>query len=87
MWKLWPSEYESSFRDNTANVEVSEVLTQSMEIETKNRNQWKLAVVNGFNVGRDGVVRAAKLRTSKGNLEREVQHLYPLELTCIASSH
>jgi len=33
-------------------------------------------------IGRDGVVRGAKLRTPKSVIERPVQHLYPLELTC-----
>ena len=32
--------------------------------------------------GRDGIVRAAKLRAGKGTLERAVKHLYPLELSC-----
>ena len=32
--------------------------------------------------GRDGVVRGAKLCTLKSVIERPVQHLYPLELTC-----
>ena len=38
-------------------------------------------VVELFN-GRDGVVRGAKLRAGKAFLERPVQHLYPLELSC-----
>ena len=37
---------------------------------------------NSLITGRDGVVRAAKLRTGKGHLERAVQQLYPLELQC-----
>ena len=32
--------------------------------------------------GRDGVIRAVKLRTSKSIPERPIQHLYPLELFC-----
>jgi len=71
MWKLWPSEYESSFREqhrerrgNRSSLPIIGDLVIVRD-ETKNRNQWKLAVVNGFNVGRDGVVRAAKLRTSE----------------------
>ena len=42
------------------------------------RAQWKLALITG----RDGVVRGAKLRTPKSVMERPVQFLYPLELTC-----
>ena len=38
-------------------------------------------VVELFN-GRDGEIRAVKLRAGKAFLERPVQHLYPLELSC-----
>ena len=31
--------------------------------------------------GRDGIIRAARMRARKGVLERAVQHLYPLELS------
>ena len=33
-------------------------------------------------MGRDGTVRAAKLKAGKGTLERAVQHLYMLQLSC-----
>ena len=32
--------------------------------------------------GRDGKVRAVKLRAGKSFMERPIQHLYPLELAC-----
>ena len=32
--------------------------------------------------GRDGSVRAVRLRAGKKHLERAVQQLYPLELSC-----
>ena len=32
--------------------------------------------------GRDGIISAAKLRAGKSFLERPVQHLHPLELSC-----
>ena len=50
--------------------------------DEKNRAQWKLGVVIDLITGRDGVVRGAKLGTPKSVIERPVQHLYPLELTC-----
>ena len=43
---------------------------------------WKLGIVEGLIRGRDGVVRGAKVKTVNGQLERAVQHLYPLELSC-----
>ena len=53
-----------------------------MRSDTKNRGKWPLAVVQQTYPGRDGHIRAVQLRTSKGVLERPVQHLYPLELQC-----
>jgi hypothetical protein len=50
-----------------------------------NRNKWKLGIVEDLIAGRDGVVRVAKLRAGKSHLERAVQHLYPLELSCDVS--
>ena len=35
--------------------------------------------------GRDGIVRAARLRSGKNYIERAIQHLYPLELRCDAT--
>ena len=53
-----------------------------MRSDTKNRGKWPLAVVQQTYPGRDGHLRAVQLRTSKGVIERPVQHLYPLELKC-----
>ena len=53
-----------------------------MRSDEKNRAQWKLGLVIDLIIGRDGVVRGTKLRTPKSVIERPVQHLYPLELTC-----
>ena len=33
-------------------------------------------------MGNDGAVRGAKLRVGKSNVERAIQQLYPLELSC-----
>ena len=41
-----------------------------------------MGIVKELMPGRDGVVRAVKLRAGKNYLERAVQHLYPLELSC-----
>ena len=49
--------------------------------EERNRNKWKIGIVEDLISGHDGVVRAAKLRAGKGTLERGVKHLYPLELS------
>lgn len=53
-----------------------------IESEERNRHLWKKGVVEELIRGRDGVVRGAKIRTSCGHLERAIQHLYPIELSC-----
>ena len=50
--------------------------------DQKDRGKWKIGIVERFVPGRVGVVRAVHLRVGKSNLERPVQHLYPLELSC-----
>ena len=50
--------------------------------EDKNRGKWPLGIIQELYPGRDGVVRAARLRSGKSFLERPLQHLYLLELSC-----
>ena len=53
-----------------------------MQTDNKNRGKRPLAVVQQIFPGRDSYPRAVQLRTTKGVIERPVQHLYPLELQC-----
>ena len=57
-----------------------------LKSEERNRNYWPLGIIEKLIVGRDGVVCAAKVRTRKTVLERAIQHLYPLELSCDRSN-
>ena len=41
--------------------------------DNKDRNKWKLGIVEEHIVGRDGIVTAVKLRAGKSYLERAVQ--------------
>lgn len=54
--------------------------------EERNRGLWKIEIVERLIPGRDGsskrLVRGVRLRTGNSYLERPVQHLYPLELSC-----
>lgn len=50
--------------------------------DESNCGKWSLGVIADLFKGCDGVVHAAKLRVGKSFLERPVQHLFPLELTC-----
>ena len=47
-----------------------------------NRGKWPLGIIESLIIGNDGVVRGAKLRAGKSYMERAIQQLYPLELSC-----
>ena len=88
LWKRWTREYLAALRERhrcngegkpTSLNEGDVVLIRS---EERNRGKWTVGVVVELFSGRDGVVRGAKLRAGKAFLERPVQHLYPLELSC-----
>ena len=88
LWSWWATEYLRGLRERhrmkhkgrTMALAKGEVVF--IKDEERNRNKWKMRIVEELISGRDGVVRAAKLRAGKGTLERAVQHLYPLALTC-----
>ena len=50
--------------------------------DDRNRNKWKLGIIEDLIAGRDGIVRVPRLQTGKATLGRAIQQLYPLELTC-----
>ena len=80
MWNRWTREYIRSLREQHR-------LTEKKDTSYPNvgdRNVWKLAMVKQLITGRDSVVRAVRLKTGNGHLERAIQHLFPLELSCDA---
>ena len=88
LWSRWTREYLRGLRERHRLKHSGEVTYPSkgevviIKSEEKNRAQWKLGVVEDLITGRDGVIRGAKLKTGKSHLERPIQHLYPLELSC-----
>ena len=48
------------------------------------RWEWNFGMVDKLYRGKDGVIPAVGLRTSKSYIERSIQYLYPLELHCDA---
>ena len=88
MWKRWTREYVRSLRERHVNgggQQASVPRKGSAAIiqdDNKNRNRWKLGIVVDMIKGKDGVVRGAQVKTANGILERAIQQLYPLELTC-----
>lgn len=88
LWRRWTREYLTALRERhhckrSGKVDFLKigdvVLIRSDE---RNRGKWPLGVVEELFEGRDGTVRAVKLRAGKTFLERPIQHLYPLELSC-----
>ena len=87
MWSPWSKEYLRSLRERHRaqtgtlgdSLSVGDVIMKS---EDKNRGKWPLGIVEELIVRSDGVVREARLRAGKSHVERAVQHLFPLELTC-----
>ena len=92
IWKRWTAEYVRSLRESlcqaggnqTSHPHVGDVVI--IQDDKKNRNQWKLAVVSKLIKERDGIIRGASLKTSKETPECAIQHLYPLEFTCLQPS-
>ena len=88
LWGRWTNEYLKGLRErhnlkhNTKELAVKVGDVVIIKSDERNRNKWKLGIVEKLIRGRDGVVRVAKLRAGKSYLERPIQHLYPLELAC-----
>ena len=88
MWHRWTAEYLRALRqrhclkhgNKQSPLAVGDVVI--VKSPERNRNSWPLGIVQRLIVGRDGVVRGARLRTGRSYIERPVQHLYPLELSC-----
>ena len=89
MWKRWTREYIRGLRERHVNGGGKQTITPRKgtvviikDENKKNRNTWKLGIVAENIKGKDGIVRGARVKTANGKLERPIQHLYPLELTC-----
>ena len=88
LWKRWTNEYLKGLRERhnlkhhnkKSFLKLGDVVI--IQSDERNRNKWKLGIVESLIPGRDGIVRVARLRRGKNTLERAVQQLYPLELSC-----
>ena len=88
IWSRWTKEYLRSLRERHRAQRgaggdtpvVGDVVI--IRTEDKNRGKWPLGIIESLIVGNDGAVRGAKLRVGKSNVERAIQQLYPLELSC-----
>ena len=88
LWSRWTNEYLRGLRErhrlkykgNLEHPNKGEVVI--IKSDERNRGKWQLGIVEDLIEGRDGVVRGVKLRKGKNTVERAVQHVYPLELSC-----
>ena len=85
-WKRWSREYLVDLREHQKThvqkqepgIIIGDVVL--IEQDGAKRNNWKLGRVEDIVVGKDGVIRGANVRTSKGKIGRPLQKLYPLEV-------
>ena len=88
LWNRWRREYLRALRERlvmingTNGFQVSKGDVVVVQTDEKNRGCWPLAMVIDTYPGKDGVTRAVRIKMPKGEIERPVQHLYPLELAC-----
>ena len=88
LWKRWTNKYLKGLRErhNLKHHNKKSFLklgdVDVIQSDERNWIKWKLGIVESLIPGRDGRVRAARLRSRKNTLERAVQQLYPLELSC-----
>ena len=91
LWMRWSSEYIKSLRErHNMKSDASDMSATPGDLvmirgDVPNRGTWRVGVVDSLIVGKDGVTRGANVRTGKSStLQRAVQQLYPLELSCDA---
>lgn len=88
VWQRWTGEYLRGLRERhrlkhngkQVVLQVGEVVL--IKSDQKDCGKWRIGIVEKLFPGRHRVVRAVKLRAGNSYLERPVQHLYPLELSC-----
>ncbi|XP_053390049.1 uncharacterized protein LOC128552977 [Mercenaria mercenaria] len=84
-WSRWKHEYLTSLRQfHKMSGNHGDTLTVGdvVQIHDNNlpRNRWSLGVIEDVVTGRDGLIRAARIRSRRGVTMRPIAKLYPLEL-------
>ena len=86
-WNRWKRKYLKSLRErhytccrkkNRPALAIGYVVI--IKGEEWNRNLWRSGIVIELFKGKDRIVRDAKMRFGKPEVERAVRHLYPMEL-------
>ena len=69
------------YGDYASSIAVGDVML--VKDDERNRGKWKMGIVVKVITGRDGMARAVRMKTGTGSyLERALQQLYPLALSC-----
>ena len=87
-WSCWRKEYLVNLREfdqvqkrklkSNAEPVVGEVVILNDQLP---RSRWKLGRIISLIPGKDGVVRAARVKCGNGSvLQRSIEHLYPMEV-------
>ena len=92
IWARWSNEYvkylrerhDLTHRGNGKQPREGDVLL--IKGDERNRAHWKIGIVKEVFPGKDGHIRAVRLRAGQDFLERAPEHLYPLELSCDEAS-
>ena len=87
-WVRWTSEHLKALREQhnlkhkPHDIQVSKGDVVLIKGEEKNRGKWNIGIVQYINKGKNGNIRSVKLRCKMAILERTIQYLYSIELTC-----
>ena len=89
-WSEWSTNYIRNLPQVAGSVKGGQVRVGSLVLvqgETRHRLSWPIGVVKQVFPGRDGVVRAAEIKTSKGLLTCSIQRLHVLEIASDIRDH
>ena len=87
-WNRWNKEYLRSLRErhnmknNQRQMEIATGDVALIKGDNKHRGKWNIGIVEELYEGKNNVIRAVKFCSRKTYIERSIQFLYPLELSC-----
>lgn len=84
-WEIWKNEYIRNLppMGSGKDPQCTDIMLGSVVLikeDGKSRLQWPMGIVTRLFPGRDGLIRAVQLKTSKGTICRAVQRLHRLEM-------
>jgi len=88
LWSRWTGEYIKSLRErhnlnhNKGGPPIEQGDVALIQSDERNRDKWNIGFVVKLIKGRDGIFLGARSRAGKSFLERAVQQLCLMELSC-----